>query len=53
VNMEVPRIPEYALPSYVRTPEKRERFELSRAIAESISAENEPESLVSWAVVIA
>ena len=41
--MEIPRIPEYALPSYVRTLEERERFELSHPIAELISAENEPD----------
>jgi hypothetical protein len=40
---QVPRIPAYALPSYVRTPEERERFELSRLIAELISADNEPD----------
>jgi hypothetical protein len=40
---EIPRIPEYALPSYVRTPEQRERFELSHLIAELISADNEPD----------
>jgi hypothetical protein len=40
---EIPCIPEYALPSYVRTPEERERFELSRLIAELISAGNEPD----------
>jgi hypothetical protein len=40
---EVRRIPDYALPSYVRTPEQRERFELSHAVAEAISAENEPD----------
>jgi hypothetical protein len=41
--MEVPRISEYALPSYVRTPDERERFELSHLIAELISADNEPD----------
>jgi hypothetical protein len=39
---EIPRIPVYPLPSYVRTPEQRERFELSHMIAELISAEHEP-----------
>jgi hypothetical protein len=43
MRSEIRPIPEYALPSYVRTPEERERFELSHAVAEAISAANEPD----------
>jgi hypothetical protein len=43
MSLNVPRLPAYALPAYVRTPEERERFELSHALAEAISAQYEPD----------
>ena len=43
MTLQVPRILDYALLSDVRTPDERDRFELSHALAEAISAENEPD----------
>jgi hypothetical protein len=39
----IPRLPDIAFPFYVQTDKQRERWELSHAIAEAISAENEPD----------
>lgn len=39
----LPTIPDYALPSYIQTPEDRERWELVFALAEETSRQNEPD----------
>jgi len=38
----IPRLRAIAFPSYVTTEQQRQRFEISRAIAEALSAEYEP-----------